>query len=89
MAPPKAGVFAHGEGVAVAQTIASKITGRGEPKTFDGNGGCFIEIGGGKAGFGKGDFYAEPAPTIKLHQPSRYRHLNKVLFEKYWMWKWF
>ncbi|MCH8870610.1 MAG: NAD(P)/FAD-dependent oxidoreductase [Chloroflexi bacterium] len=86
---PKAGVFAHGEGVAVAQTIASKITGRGEPKTFDGNGGCFIEIGGGKAGFGKGDFYAEPAPTIKLHQPSRYRHLNKVLFEKYWMWKWF
>ena len=46
-------------------------------------------IGGGKAGFGKGDFYAEPAPTIKLHQPSRYRHLNKVLFEKYWMWKWF
>ncbi|MDA0770401.1 MAG: FAD/NAD(P)-binding oxidoreductase [Chloroflexi bacterium] len=85
---PKAGVFAHGEGIAVAQTIASKITGRGEAKTFEGNGECFIEIGGGKAGFGKGNFYAEPAPVIKLHQPSWYRHWGKVLFEKYWMWRW-
>lgn len=85
---PKAGVFAHAEGKAVAQTIASKITGRGEAKTFEGAGECFIEIGGGKAGFGKGNFYAEPTPVIKLHQPSRYRHWAKVLFEKYWMWKW-
>ena len=85
---PKAGVFAHAEGKAVAQTIASKITGRGEAETFDGDGECFIEIGGGKAGFGKGNFYAEPTPEIKLHQPSRYRHWAKVLFEKYWMWKW-
>jgi sulfide:quinone oxidoreductase len=71
---PKAGVFAHGEGIAVAQTIASEITGRGEASTFEGEGQCFIEIGGGKAGFGKGNFYAEPTPVIKLHQPSRFRH---------------
>ena len=82
---PKAGVFALGVSIAVAQTIASEITRRAEALTFEGEGQCFIEIGGGKAGFGKGNFYAEPTPVIKLHQPARFRHWGKVLFEKYWM----
>ncbi|MCH7745460.1 MAG: NAD(P)/FAD-dependent oxidoreductase [Chloroflexi bacterium] len=82
---PKAGVFAHAEGGAVAQTIAAQVTGKGDPGTFDGHGECFIEIGGGKAGFGRGNFYAEPTPTIKLHNPTRYWHAGKVLFEKDWM----
>ena len=87
---PKAGVFAHHEGEAVAQTIASQISGAGRPGSFDGQGACFIEVGGGKAGFGRGNFYAEPTPQIKLHNPSRYWHAGKVLFEKDWLLrKWF
>ena len=87
---PKAGVFAHHEGEAVAQTIASQINGAGRPGSFDGHGECFIEVGGGKAGFGRGNFYAEPTPKIKLHGPSRYWHAGKVLFEKDWLLrKWF
>ncbi len=87
---PKAGVFAHHEGEAVARTIASQISGEGRPGRFDGRGECFIEVGGGKAGFGRGDFYAEPTPTIKLHRPSRYWHAGKVAFEKDWLLrKWF
>ena len=82
---PKAGVFAHREGEAVAQTIASEITGFGSPGVFDGHGECFIEVGGGKAGFGRGDFYAEPAPRVKLKWPTRYWHAGKVLFEKDWL----
>lgn len=82
---PKAGVFAHGEGEAVARTIAAQINGKGQPGTFDGQGECFIEVGGGKAGFGRGNFYADPTPTIKLHQPTRYWHAGKILFEKDWM----
>jgi sulfide:quinone oxidoreductase len=35
---PKAGVFAHREGEAVAQTIAAQITGRGQAGSFDGGG---------------------------------------------------
>lgn len=82
---PKAGVFAHGEAEVVAQRIARQITGRGQPKQFEGHGECFIEVGSGRAGFGAGDFYAEPKPVVKLHPPSRRWHLGKVLFEKSWL----
>ena len=82
---PKAGVFAHREGEAVAQTIAGRVTGQGSPGSFDGQGECFIEVGGGKAGFGRGNFYAEPTPQVKLRMPSRYWHAGKVLFEKDWL----
>jgi sulfide:quinone oxidoreductase len=82
---PKAGVFAHGEAEVVAQRIAGAITGRHDGARFDGHGACFIEAGGGRAGFGAGDFYAEPRPTVKLHRPSRRWHLAKVLLEKSWL----
>jgi sulfide:quinone oxidoreductase len=86
---PKAGVFAHHEGEAVAQTIASHVTGRGDSGRFDGGGECFIEVGGGKAGLGRGNFYAEPTPAIKLRKPTRYWHIGKVLFERDWFRRWF
>ena len=86
---PKAGVFAHGEGEAVAQTIAAQITGKGKAGVFDGHGECFVEVGNGKAGFGRGNFYAEPSPNIKLHNPTRYWHAGKILFEKDWFRRWF
>ena len=86
---PKAGVFAHGEAEVVANNLVHSITGKGKPAIFDGNGECFIEIGDGKAGFGNGNFFAEPTPQIKLHMPSRVLHLGKVVFEKYWLFKWF
>ena len=82
---PKAGVFAHRQGEAVARTIESEINGNGSPGSFDGHGECFIEVGGGKAGFGRGDFYAEPTPRVKLKWPTRYWHAGKVLFEKDWL----
>ena len=82
---PKAGVFAHRQGEAVAQTIAGEINGQRTPGSFDGQGECFIEVGGGKAGFGRGNFYAEPTPQVNLRMPSRYWHAGKVLFEKDWL----
>ena len=86
---PKAGVFAHREAEAVAQTIAARITGKGDPGSFDGHGECFVEVGGGKAGFGRGNFYGEPRPTVKLDNPTRYWHAAKILFEKDWFRRWF
>jgi sulfide:quinone oxidoreductase len=86
---PKAGVFAHGQAEVVARNLARAWVGGGEGARFDGHGACFIEAGGGKAGFGSGDFYAEPTPQIKLHGPSRWWHLGKVLFEKRWLHQWF
>jgi sulfide:quinone oxidoreductase len=82
---PKAGVFAERQAQVVAHNVARTITGKGEPASFDGYGECFIETGGGRAGFGSGDFYAEPVPQIALHRPSRRWHLGKILFEQNWL----
>jgi sulfide:quinone oxidoreductase len=82
---PKAGVFAHREAEVVARNIARAVTGRGEPARFDGHGECFIETGDGRAGFGGGDFYAEPKPAVTLRGPSRRWHLGKVWLEKTWL----
>jgi sulfide:quinone oxidoreductase len=86
---PKAGVFAHAQAEVVVKNIAHSITGKGNGATFDGVGKCFIEIGDGKAGVGSGDFFAEPAPEVKLYPASWRWHMGKVLFEKLWLWKWF
>lgn len=86
---PKAGVFAHAEAEVVARNIAREATGRGASVAFDGHGECFVETGGGRAGFGSGDFYAEPLPQVTLHPPTWRWHMGKVLFEKSWLWRWF
>jgi sulfide:quinone oxidoreductase len=86
---PMAGVFAEREAKVVANNIAREITGVGEPAIFDGHGECFIETGGGKAGFGRGDFYAEPTPKVDLHPIGRRWHLGKLIFEKTWLYRWF
>ncbi len=78
---PRAGVFAHRQALAVAGNIAASIQGRPGGASFDGHGGCFIETGFGKAGYGSGDFYAEPAPAVKVRPPSRRWHLGKIAFE--------
>ncbi len=85
---PMAGVFAEREAVVVAHNVARAITGKGEPERYDGFGECFVETGGGKAGFGRGDFYAEPTPQIKLYKAARRWHIGKVLFEKNWFRRW-
>lgn len=82
---PKAGVFAHGEAGVVAKNIAAAIRGDATSERFNGYGECFIEIGDGKAGFGGGDFYAEPTPVVTLRRPGRRWHLGKLLFEKSWL----
>jgi sulfide:quinone oxidoreductase len=82
---PKAGVFAHGQAEVVAHNIACEWTGKGEARRFEGEGMCFIEAGGGRAGMGRGNFYAEPLPDVTLHQPGLLWHGAKMLYEKYWL----
>lgn len=82
---PKAGVFAHYEARVLADNIANEIRGKEERVDYTGEGGCFIETGDGKAGYGSGNFYSVPHPTIKMHEPSKMWHLGKVIFEKYWL----
>lgn len=85
---PKAGVFARAQAQVVARNIAAKRRGRSATTRFEGYGMCFVETGGGKAGIGRGNFYAEPVPTVALHAPGRIGHLVKVLFELQWLRGW-
>ena len=86
---PKAGVFAHFEAEVVAENIAAEIQGILYRKEYDGRAFCFLELGFGKAGFAGGNFYDEPVPSVILRRPGRIWHWGKVLYEKYWLWKWF
>jgi sulfide:quinone oxidoreductase len=82
---PKAGVFAERQAAVVAHNIAAEIAGDSDFKAFNGHGECFIEVGGHRAGFGKGNFYAEPTPQISLHKVGLRWHLGKLLFERNWL----
>ena len=85
---PRAGVFAHAQALVVADNIAAVIAGNPATARFDGHGGCFIETGFGKAGYGSGNFYAEPSPSVNIRPPSRRRHFGKVAFEYNVMKRW-
>jgi sulfide:quinone oxidoreductase len=85
MALPKAGVFAEGQALAVAHRIADEVQGRGTQAEFDGLGFCWVETGGGSAGFASGAFYSEPDPVVPLPRSGRMWHWGKILFEKYWL----
>jgi sulfide:quinone oxidoreductase len=86
---PKAGVFAHRQAEIVAANIAALWAGSGVRQTFDGHGECFLETGDGRAGFGTGNFYAEPVPQVALKGPNRFWHWGKVAFEWKWLQGWF
>jgi sulfide:quinone oxidoreductase len=85
---PRAGTFAHSQGKVVADLIAASISGKPTTARFDAHGGCFIEVGDGRAGYGSGDFYAEPSPSVRVRPPARRWHLGKVAFEQKVMRRW-
>lgn len=86
---PKAGVFTHYQAEIVARNIVKKIEGKIPDKTFNGQGQCFLELGGGKAGYTGGNFYGSPLPVVKMTTPGYKWHWAKVMFEKYWFFKYF
>ena len=86
---PKAGVFAEAEGRVAARRIAAALTGRESQATFDGKGGCFLEVGRGEAMMVEGEFLASPAPQVRLTGPSTSFLEQKRAFEKERLTSWF
>lgn len=86
---PKAGVFAERQAEVVARNIAAAWAGDDRRLAFDGYGECFLETGDGLAGYGGGNFYAEPVPLVQMRPPRRWGHWGKVLFEQRWLRRWF
>ena len=85
MALPKAGVFAHAQAEVVARRIAAEVTGVATDAEFCGDGYCMLEAGEDLAGFAFGNFFAEPAPDVRLRRMGRAWHLGKVLLEQWWL----
>jgi len=88
IAVPKAGIFAEGEGVAVARNIASRIKKEAEGAIFDGKGGCYLETGKGAAGYIRVDMYADPAPITEILPPTADYLAEKEKFEKERLERW-
>jgi sulfide:quinone oxidoreductase len=85
---PKAGVFAHAQGLVVAGRIAAAVNGSVSTPTFGGDGFCMLEAGSALAGVAFGDFFHQPSPDVRVKSISRSWHLGKVLFEKWWLSPW-
>jgi sulfide:quinone oxidoreductase len=85
---PKAGLFAEKEGEAVAARIAAIFRGDEPTAVFDGQGACFLEMGGGEASVISGDFFADP-PAVELSAPSPELRAAKERFEMDRLARWF
>jgi sulfide:quinone oxidoreductase len=83
VAVPKAGIFAEEEAKVVAQQIIDEIGMLPEVRgAFSGQGYCFMEVGGGRAGYLAADFYGSAGPVIKLEAPSEEYFTKKQDFER-------
>jgi sulfide:quinone oxidoreductase len=87
IAVPKAGIFAEGQGVAVAQDIISQIRKEKTNSIFEGKGGCFVEMGT-TAGYVYVDMFSEPNPITRLDKPAPVHMEEKEQFEKERIEKW-
>jgi sulfide:quinone oxidoreductase len=86
---PKAGVFAEAMGETVADRIASTFAGQEPEATFQGEGGCYLEVGAGQAMMVKGHFLAVPQPEIALTEASAQYYEEKSSFETQRLQTWF
>ena len=89
MSLPKEGVFAANQGEVVANIIAVEMNGYGFRKEFTGSGFWFVETGDGRAGYISGNVYSDSPGAVLFHEPNVTYHWGKVVFEKYWLWRWF
>ncbi len=87
IAVPKAGIFAEGEGIAVAHDIIAQIKKQQTVSVFEGKGGCFVEMGN-TAGYVYVDMFAQPNPITRLDRPAEEHMQEKETFEKERLQKW-
>ncbi|MFJ6676966.1 NAD(P)/FAD-dependent oxidoreductase [Actinosynnema sp. NPDC091369] len=85
---PKAAVFAEGESEVVANGVARHLGHDAPEPYFEGNGSCYVEIGGHLAAKGVGNFLAPPAPSVTLMDPSPEFHQEKQDEERAWLERW-
>jgi sulfide:quinone oxidoreductase len=85
---PRAGILAEEQGKVVAANLIHEIEGAKTREEFQGNGVCFMEVGGGKAAPVRASFYAEPLPKWEFTPPSEegFREKQRFLAERMKAW---
>jgi sulfide:quinone oxidoreductase len=63
-------VFADEQARTVAARIVAEASGAEGAPQYSGRGFCYIEVGEGRAAYGAGNFYAMPAPSVAMEEPS-------------------
>jgi sulfide:quinone oxidoreductase len=85
---PKAGVFAQSEAETAARAVARHLGHDAPEPWFAGAGWCYVEVGGGLAAQGRGNFLAEPDPEVELLPPAAVHHAAKEAEEAAWWDHW-
>ncbi|HSH05008.1 MAG TPA: FAD-dependent oxidoreductase [Anaerolineae bacterium] len=86
---PKAGAFAESGAKIVVQEIVRAITGQATNHTFQGNGTCYLEFGGGDVAEIDANFLTHDAPRVNLVGPNPQLRANKEQFSTSRLEKWF
>jgi sulfide:quinone oxidoreductase len=76
----KAGIFAESAARSVAADIAAQIDRRQPALRYQGDGPCYVELGGGLVGKIEVNFLGGPAPTASIFEPSHELAAEKEAF---------
>lgn len=86
---PKAGVFAEGQAVVVADRIAASLRGDAADSRYDGRGVCYLEFGDEQVAMVDVTFLSGQAPVGELVGPSSELAREKVDFGRTRVRRWF
>jgi sulfide:quinone oxidoreductase len=86
---PKAGVFSEGQAAVVAERILAKVRTGSTPKTYEGQGTCYLEFGGGMVATVDVTFLSGAAPVGEINGPSRELAASKTEFGSSRIQRWF
>jgi len=86
---PKAGVFAEGQAIVVADAIIARIRDAGGAATYDGKGTCYLEFGHDQVAKVDVTFVQGAAPRGTLEGPSPALAADKVAFGTTRIQRWF
>ena len=86
---PKAGVFAEGQAVVVADAIAARLRGDAASTEYDGRGICYLEFGDDQVAKVDVTFVSGQAPQGSLDGPSEANAADKVEFGASRIRRWF
>ena len=86
---PKAGVFAENAAGVVADDIAARLRGEELGRSYEGEGNCYVEFGGGRVAQVEVNFFGGPSPRAQVVGLSQALAADKKTFASTRRTRWF